>query len=80
MAIKRVVKRSADADSVTLQEAFEDFMQEKRARSLSESTLRNYEQSYNFFCKYAGYIDTSPYTYEEEKDAEVIHIKDIRKG
>lgn len=26
------------------------------------------------------YIDTSPYTYEEEKDAEVIHIKDIRKG
>ena len=70
MAIKRVVKRSADADSVTLQEAFEDFMQEKRARSLSESTLRNYEQSYNFFCKYAGYTEK---TLTEEVDQKALY-------
>ena len=69
MAIKRVVKRSADADSVTLQEAFEDFMQEKAARSLAEKTIKNYVQSFKFFCKYAGYTDK---TLTEEVDQSAI--------
>lgn len=55
MAIKRVVKRSADAYKITLDEAFYDFIQEKKARSLANSTIGNYEQSYDYFCKSANY-------------------------
>lgn len=57
MALKRKVKRSATADSIALFEAFEDFMQEKEAKSLSAATLHNYRQSFEFFCKYCGFND-----------------------
>lgn len=70
MATKRLVKRSADADSVTLFEAFEDFMQEKAVRSLSKSTLRNYRQSFDFFCKYAEFTDK---TLTEEVDVSDVY-------
>ena len=60
MAAKRLVKRSADANKITLGEAFADFKQEKAARSLAYKTLLNYEQSFNFFCRYAGYNEKTP--------------------
>ena len=69
MATKRVVKRSADADKVTLFEAFEDFIQEKNAQSLSASTLRNYRQSFEFLCQNSGYNDK---TLTEEVDQKAI--------
>ena len=63
-------KRSADADSVILFEAFEDFMQEKAVRSLSKSTLRNYRQSFDFFCKYAEFTEK---TLTEEVDVSDVY-------
>lgn len=54
MAIKRKIQRSAEAELILLSEAFEDFMTEKRAQGVSEATLRNYEQSYRYFCRYNG--------------------------
>ena len=36
----------------TLDEAFEEFIEEKEASNLSKSTLRNYNQSYKIFCEY----------------------------
>ena len=67
MAIKRAVKRSATADSVTLFEAFEDFMQEKEAQSLSKSTLHNYRQSFDFLCKFAKYDDKTITEYVDQQ-------------
>ena len=57
MAMKRTVKRSADADSIMLIEAFEDFIIEKEAHNLAPSTLTNYRQSFDYFKKFAGYDD-----------------------
>lgn len=43
------VKRSASADTLTLNEAFENFILEKEARNLSQATIHNYRQSYQQF-------------------------------
>lgn len=55
MGIKRNVKRSTVAYKVTLDEAFEDFVQEKEAHSLSKKTIDNYRQSYEYLCEVNGY-------------------------
>lgn len=57
MAIKHKVKRSANANDVMLFEAFEDFIIEKQAHNLSEATLKNYRQSFEYFCKFGQYTD-----------------------
>ncbi len=49
MRVKRTIKRSAEADAITIGEAFEEFMAEKEGRNKSQATLRNYNQSYTFF-------------------------------
>lgn len=77
MALKRKVKRSAEANRVTLGEAFADFMQEKSAKSLAKKTLDNYEQSFKFFCKYAGYDDKTP-TEEVKQSAIYSMINTLR--
>ena len=48
---KRKFKVAADT-ATTLDEAFEQFIEEKEANNLSKSTLRNYKQSYNMFYTY----------------------------
>lgn len=48
---KRKFKQALDIRE-TLDEAFEEFMEEKTANNLSKSTLRNYRQSYDTFYKY----------------------------
>lgn len=57
MGTKRIMKRSAGADVVLLNEAFEEFIVETEARGRSESTLKNYRQSYDYFCKFCGFDD-----------------------
>ena len=48
---KRKFKQSYDTKP-TLDEAFEQFIEEKTANNLSKSTIKNYEQSYSMFCEY----------------------------
>ena len=69
MAIKRKIQRSADAYSIMLDEAFENFITEKEAQGKSESTLKNYRQSYDYFRQFNGLTDETPA--EEVSDTEV---------
>lgn len=50
--VKRVLNKPQAKTEIYLFEAFEEFMMEKQARNLSKSTLRNYRQSFTFFCQY----------------------------
>lgn len=59
MAIKRRIKRSVRADDIILFEAFEEFIAEKEANNLSEPTIRNYRQSFEYFCQSAHYDNTT---------------------
>lgn len=52
MGTKRVIKKSSGYDLIPLQQAFEEFLAEKQAKNLSEATLRNYQQSFDFFCRF----------------------------
>lgn len=49
MGTKRGVTILAGARKVTLGEAFEEFMAEKVTQGISEKTIRNYEQAYQYF-------------------------------
>ena len=48
--MKRVIKQAKG--EITLQEAFDLFIQEKEANGLSASTLRNYNLSWKIFSEY----------------------------
>lgn len=48
---KRKFKQAADT-RLTLDEAFEQFIEEKTANNLSKSTIKNYNQSYQMFYDY----------------------------
>ena len=54
MGTKRIIRRSTESDLVPLSSAFNNFIIEKEAKNLSDSTLRNYELSYDLFTKYEG--------------------------
>ena len=51
---KRKFKVAAPTET-TLDEAFEQFIEEKTAKNLSKSTLRNYNQSYDMFYDYHNF-------------------------
>lgn len=71
MGKKHVIKRSADADRITLFEAFDDYMQEKEAHSLSPSTLHNYKQSFEYLCLYNKFNDK---TFADEVAEKSVYI------
>lgn len=54
MGMRRTIKRTASAGSISLREAFTEFYTEKEAKNLSASTLRNYRQSYEYFLDFNG--------------------------
>ena len=54
---KRKFKQSYDI-SITLDEAFEQFIEEKTANNLSKATLKNYQTSYTMFSTYHN-LDSS---------------------
>lgn len=58
MAVKRKIKRSAEADVVAIGEAFEEFYAEKEGRNKAASTLRNYRQSYEYFMAFHELSET----------------------
>lgn len=57
MAIKTKVRRSAESEVKYLNEAFEDFIAEKEALNLSNSTIKNYEVTFYTFSKFFGWDD-----------------------
>ena len=71
MGTKHVVQRSADADRITLHEAFEDYMQEKEAHSLSQPTLKNYRQSFDYLCQYNHFDEK---TFADEVDQKAVFV------
>lgn len=52
MGVKRKIKKSTGYELIPVSQAFEEFLQEKEAKNLSEATLRNYKQSYNLFMEF----------------------------
>lgn len=58
MAVRRKIKRSADADLVSIGEAFEEFIAEKEGRNKSPATIRNYRQSFEYFMAFHELNDT----------------------
>lgn len=50
--MKRIVKKSANSDSVTLDQAYEEFILEKEMRNLSKDTIRNYNLDYKLFYQF----------------------------
>ena len=63
MGTKRRIKQSSNSAAIPLLEAFEEFMAEKEAQNLSQATLRNYRQSFDFFC---GFHELDSETAAEE--------------
>lgn len=57
MGIKRKIKKSEGSDLILLNDAFEEFIAEKVARNLSNSTITNYRGSYDIFCKFFEFDD-----------------------
>lgn len=57
MGVKRKIKKSSGYDLIPLGQAFEEFIAEKEAKNLSPSTLRNYQQSYDFFTRFNDFTD-----------------------
>lgn len=49
MAVKRKIKKSTGYDLIPLGMAFDEFIQEKEARNLSQATIKNYIQSFEYF-------------------------------
>jgi len=55
MAVKRIVRRNNGESIVTIGEAFRKFENEKVAKGLVVSTLRNYRQSLDYFLDFCGF-------------------------
>lgn len=66
---KRKFKQSVDI-RLTLDEAFDEFLEEKMANNLSQSTIRNYKQSYSTFY---NYLQLSPATLLEDVEMAMIY-------
>jgi integrase/recombinase XerD len=49
MGVKRKIVKNVKADLILLNEAFAEFMDEKEAKNCAPSTLRNYQQSFDYF-------------------------------
>jgi len=54
MAVRKTIKRSAAADDILLEDAFEEYMVAKIARNLSDATLYNYRYSFEKFKGFLG--------------------------
>lgn len=59
MGIKRKITKSSGYDLIPISQAFEEFIDEKEAKNLSETTIKSYLQSFGYFMKFNGYDDDS---------------------
>lgn len=61
MGIKKTLNKCSDLRQMTLGRAFRDFILEKEAQNLSESTVNNYSQSFDYFLQFNNF-NASTYT------------------
>lgn len=54
MGLKRSIKRNTTVDDILLEDAFTEFIEEKRAHNLSEATIHSYEASFQKFKGFMG--------------------------
>lgn len=59
MAMKHRIKRSNAPEAMPIQEAFQEFISQREAKNLSQATIRNYTQSYEYFMDFHGFDDES---------------------
>lgn len=59
MGMKRTIKKSSNADSVLLVNAFDEFLDEKEAIGCSNSTLANYKLSFELFMRFNEFDENS---------------------
>lgn len=57
MGIKRRIKQSSTPDAMPIREAFQEFVHEKEAKNLSRATIKNYEQSFEYFMEFFEFTD-----------------------
>lgn len=57
MGVKRKIQKSTGYDFIPLTQAFEEFIAEKEAKNLSQATIRNYQQSFDFFTTFHNFDD-----------------------
>ena len=67
MGVKRKIQKSSGYDLIPISQAFEEFLAEKEAKNLSPSTLRNYQQSYDYFMRFNDFTEDN--TTDEIKPA-----------
>ena len=54
MAIRRAIKKAANASNILLTEAFGDFISEKEATNKSAATINSYKKTFLKWCEYYG--------------------------
>ena len=59
MGVKRKITKNLKADLVLLDEAFAEFIEIKEAQNCAPSTLRNYQQSYDYFKQFNEWDETA---------------------
>lgn len=57
MGVKRKIKKSAGADLITINNAFEEYCVEKEAKGLAAKTIENYRQSFSYFMDFHSFTD-----------------------
>lgn len=55
MGMKHRIRRSSTPAEMPIEEAFNEFINEKEAKNLSAATIRNYSQSYDYFMDFHGF-------------------------
>lgn len=52
MGKKRTIQKNVEAEKVLLFDAFEEFVEMKEAQNLAAATIKNYQQSFNYFVEF----------------------------
>lgn len=60
MGTKHIIRRNYEEEVVTIFSAFQQFMEDKRARNLSKSSMLDYEDSFRYFMNYTGFDELTP--------------------
>lgn len=61
MGMKRKIKRTSEPEGKLIMEAFDEFLAEKTAKNLSKATIKNYEQSLDYFMEFHGLDDNATF-------------------
>ena len=57
MGKKRTIQKNVEAEKVLLFDAFEEFVEMKEAQNLAAATIKNYQQSFNYFVEFNEFTE-----------------------